>query len=334
MIRFLVIFKNGHSNVDAYGGENLPSVNPLEIILIGVAIGTQYDDDITNTICNIFCIVSMLIVIHILCDIIVELCNLFDPNLKYYGIQQLKVSFKYKISIGICIVFLVAQTVNEKSWYIWRRHNIANLCFYCFVIILFKTPILSQRNVNLNISNMNGLDYGTGMAFSYYYGYLKIILPSTGTASKGFIEKLENLEDNHNISVSVKKLFILIPSSAYTSPDLKDFSNSWMESALQLEKEEKKPSVKPEYVAIEGASPLLTMFEVQKHSHPESATYTKYHKQIIKAFYLKLKDIIYNDLNCRDLCELIYYEDYNSDGTKVNVAKIILERISKLKNIE
>lgn len=29
VIRFLVIFKNGHSNVDAYGGVNLPSVNPL-----------------------------------------------------------------------------------------------------------------------------------------------------------------------------------------------------------------------------------------------------------------------------------------------------------------
>ncbi|XP_014606310.1 PREDICTED: stimulator of interferon genes protein isoform X3 [Polistes canadensis] len=138
--------------------------------------------------------------------------------------------------------------------------------------------------------------------------------------------------------------------------DLKDFTNGWMENAIELEKEVrnragiknrsyhnnvykiypegKKPCVKPEYIAVEGASPLQTMFEVQKHFHPESAMYAKYRKQITQTFYLKLKDIIYNDPECRDLCELIYYEDYNSDGTKVNVAKIILEKISELKSLQ
>lgn len=329
----------------------------LEIILIGVAIGTQYEGNITSTIWNIFCIVSMLIMIHILCDLMIQFCNLFDSKLKYYGIQQLEVSLKYKIAIGICIIiFLFSQIMNENFWYIWRYYNVSNICSYCFVIILFKTLILSQQNVDIDISSMNGLDYGTGMAYSYYYGYLRIILPSTGTASKGIIEKLENLEDSHNISISIKKLFILIPSSTYIPPDLKDFTNSWMESAVELEKEVrdragvknrsyhnnvykiypegKKPCVKPEYITVEGATPLQTMFEVQKHFHPESALYAKYRKEITKTFYLKLKDIIYNDPECRDLCELIYYEDYNSDGTKINVAKIILERISELKSLQ
>ncbi|XP_015185642.1 PREDICTED: stimulator of interferon genes protein [Polistes dominula] len=328
----------------------------LEILLIGVAIGAQYDVNVTYTICNIFCIVSMLIIIHILCDLMIQFCNVFQPNLKYYGIQQLEVSLKYKITIGVCIIILCSQTMNQRSSYIWTYNNVASICSYCFVIILFKTLILSEQNVDIDISSMKGLDYGTGMAYSYYYGYLRIVLPSTGTASKGLIEKLENIEDSHNISISIKKLFILIPSSTYISSDFKDCTNGWMESALELEKEVrdragvknrsyhnnvykiypegKKPCVKPEYITVEGATPLLTMFEVQKHFHPESAIYAKYRKQIIKSFYLKLKDIIYNDPECRELCELIYYEDYNSDGTKVNVAKIILEKISELRSLQ
>ncbi|KAL2734067.1 hypothetical protein V1478_003765 [Vespula squamosa] len=201
---------------------------------------------------------------------------------------------------------------------------------------------------------MSGLDYGTGMAYSYYYGYLRIILPSTGTEAKGIYEKLENFEDIHNISISIKKLFILIPFSTYIPPDLKSLSYEWMENIQELEPEVRdraginkrsyhnniykiyvggyKSRNESEYVAVEGATPLLTFFEVQKHFHPESAIYKKYCKEIIRAFYLKLKELIYNDPDCRDVCELIYYNDYNSDGTKVNIAEVILERISTLKN--
>ncbi|KAF7405943.1 hypothetical protein HZH68_005312 [Vespula germanica] len=215
---------------------------------------------------------------------------------------------------------------------------------------------LFQQNLDINVINMSRLDYGSGMAYSYYYGYLRIILPSTGTNTKGIYEKLENFEDNHNVTISVKKLFILIPFSTYIPPDLKSLSYEWMENTQELEQEVRnragimnrsyhnniykiypngpKSRNKPEYVAVEGATPLLTFFEVQKHFHPESAIYKKYSKQIIKAFYLKLKELIYNDLDCRDVCELIYYNDYNSDGTKVNIAEVILKRISTLKNLE
>ncbi|KAF3425979.1 hypothetical protein E2986_01546 [Frieseomelitta varia] len=200
---------------------------------------------------------------------------------------------------------------------------------------------------------MQGLDYGSAMAYSYYYGYLRIILPSTGSLNKGLVEKLENIEDNHNIKISVHKLFVLIPSSSYIPPDLKEASYQWMEGAMNLEEEERnragikrrmyhntvykiypngqKLKTTPLYVVVEGATPLLTFHEVQKHAHNETDVYKKYGKEIVLKFYEKLKELISNDTECADLCELIYYDDNN--GTKVNVAKVILSRLSQIQNM-
>ncbi|XP_043252524.1 stimulator of interferon genes protein [Colletes gigas] len=203
------------------------------------------------------------------------------------------------------------------------------------------------------INSMQGLDYGTAMAYSYYYGYLKLVLPSTGTQSKGLIEKIENIEDQHNITIAVHKLLILIPSSLYIPPDLKDISNRWMESAIDLEAEIRdragtkrrqyhnnvykiyfngeRFTSEPLYVIVEGATPLLTFFEVQKHNHPETKLYRKFYKNIVKNFHDKLKELLDNDPECSELCELIYYDDYDDKNNKVNVAKIIWNRISNSK---
>lgn len=198
---------------------------------------------------------------------------------------------------------------------------------------------------------MKGLDYGTGMAYNFYYGYLRLVLPSTETSKKGIIEKIENFEANHNVTLPVHKLFILIPSSGYIPPDLKEVSYQWMESARELEEDKRnragnigrtynnnvykiypgKENSSPVYVVVEGATSLLTYYEVQKHNHPESAIYKRYKRKIIEMFYRKLQEILQNDPETRDLCELIYYDDYDIKGNKINVAKIILERISEIK---
>ncbi|XP_015428681.1 PREDICTED: stimulator of interferon genes protein [Dufourea novaeangliae] len=202
------------------------------------------------------------------------------------------------------------------------------------------------------IDAMQGLDYGTGMAFSYYYGYLRLVLPSTGTLHKGLVEKIENIEDSHNITLATHKLLILIPSSSYIPPDLKEASYKWMESVVELEEEQRdragvkgrkyrnnvykiyqngvRLNSKPLYVVAEGATPLVTFYEVLKHNHTETNVYQKYNRDIIKSFYKKLKYLIDNDPECTDICELIYYNDYNDNGTKVNVAQVIINRLSQI----
>lgn len=330
----------------------------IEIALFGLAFGKLYKDNIILTMQNIFYIVAIFVMLLMSCYLVIQLCNMLRKSKEGSTIQASEYKTILAMIIVICVSFSITQITNGEYSFesIWKGNVIAYICLCCFVFIPFMALIISQHNLNEDISLLNGLDYGTGMAYSFYYGYLRIILPSTGTANKGILEKIENFEDTHDVSVTVKKLFILIPSSSYISPDLKELSYGWLENSQELEVEKrdragiksrsyhnniykiypggKNPGVKPEYVVVEGATPMLTFFEVQKHFHPESATYKKYREQIIRLFYVKLKELISNDPDCKDLCELIYYNDQDSNGHKVNVAKIILERIATLKDKE
>ncbi|XP_076300161.1 transmembrane protein sting isoform X1 [Lasioglossum baleicum] len=264
--------------------------------------------------------------------------------------EVFKVDTFMKIYIIHLIMFAIICPYIYELFYKKMETFTLLLISWSILAIVFVKCINANKGTVPKVDAMQGLDYGTGMAYSYYYGYLKLVLPSTGTAQKGLIEKIENLEDRNNITIAAHKLFILIPSSTYIPPDFKEISYQWMESAVELEEEVRnragvkgrryrnnvykiypdgiKSNSTPVYVVAEGATPILTFFEVQKHSHPETNLYKKHRIDIIHKFYQKLKELVDNDLECKDLCEVIYYEDYNDDGTKVNVAKVILERLT------
>nr|XP_033185626.1 stimulator of interferon genes protein [Bombus vancouverensis nearcticus] len=274
-------------------------------------------------------------------------------------VKNSDIKFSLNMLFYISLICFIMLTMT-KYYYIYNYIQIfgAFTCFICsgisYILLLITNSYEKRKENTFDIESMKGLDYGTSMAYSYYYGYLRIILPSTGSINKGLIEKIENIEDNHGIYISVHKLFILIPSSSYIPPNLKEASYHWMESAMNLEKEVlNRAGVKgrtyhnsvykiypnglrletPFYIVVEGATPLLTFHEVQKHAHNETNVYKKYCKCIIQKFYKKLKQLIDADPECADLCELIYYNDYDNNGTKVNVAKVILDRIFKIQNI-
>ncbi|XP_078043518.1 transmembrane protein sting [Augochlora pura] len=255
------------------------------------------------------------------------------------------------------IVFMIISVDAHKFFFKKIQNNTLMCIGWSLFSILFIKLIHwfdTSKQINFYIDALQGLDYGTGMAYSYYYGYLKLILPSTGTSKKGLLEKIENFEDHHNVSMSSHKLLILIPSSTYIPPDLKEISYQWMESAVELEEDVRdRAGVKrrryhnnvykiypngirsniPKYVVAEGATPLMTFFEVQKHAHPETNVYKTYREHIINKFYQKLKDLIDNDPECKDLCDIIYYKDYDDKSKKVNVAKVILEKLNQTDDI-
>lgn len=343
----------------------------LGIILtvFAITVYTIIKDKVITSLITICCVTSVFLIIFILCDGMLRLCyiliSLMDMN------QQSKETFwtmvKYyfapsAITIIITVISILTLTTLVITirkcplYYIWDFGPYVCIPIMIFSFLLLRVTNLTEWELNFSfpISAMKGLDYGTGMAYSFYYGYLRLILPSTGTATKGIVEKIENFEDKHNVTFPVHKLFILIPLSGYVPPNLKEASYQWMESAHELEEEQRNRAGNigrryqnnaykiypdgqdsgnnPEFVVVEGATPLLTYYEVQKHNHAESNVYKQYKNMIILMFYKKLQEILQNESDTRDLCELIYYDDYDSNGVKVNVGKIILERIYKIKN--
>jgi transmembrane protein 173 len=306
---------------------------------------------------------SVFLMILLLCDVTLRICQTMVSLADAHN-QSLATSFSYfslntasaaTLLISVLLFLgLIAVIHKNPLDYIWDFGPYVCVPSIIFSFCLLRIVKLNDWETNLffRLDHMKGLDCGTGMAYNYYYGYLRLILPSTGMINKGIIEKIENFEDNHNVTFPVHKIFILIPSSGYIPSDLKEVSYQWMERAQDLEEETRNRAGiiarkyhnsaykiypdgqkldSPKYVVVEGATSLLTFYEIQKHNHPESNVYQKYKKDIIEMFYIKLREIVQDDPDMRDLCELIYYDDFDSHGAKVNVAKIILERISKIK---
>ncbi|XP_018361753.1 PREDICTED: stimulator of interferon genes protein isoform X2 [Trachymyrmex cornetzi] len=317
----------------------------LLVFFAFAAFKATKDRTIVSVIATTF-VASVFLVIFLLCDVTLRLC-------------QTLVSFTTD----------VGQHSEESFWSVAKYHFSLNTLSATIVIVatlLFLGLSITIRGCPLRMSNlaewetgslsdlsaMKGLDYGTGMAYNFYYGYLRLTLPSSETSRKGIIEKIENFEDYHNVTFPVHKLFLLIPTSGYIPPDLKEASCQWMENIHELEEEKRnragnigrtyrnnaykiypegrKSGNKPVYIVVEGATPLLTYYEVQKHNHSESAVYRQYKPKIIERFYTKLQEILQSNPETRDLCELIYYDDFDAKGNKVNVAMILLERISKI----
>lgn len=228
------------------------------------------------------------------------------------------------------------------------------LCFSYLLMDLIKINECRAQKLN-DFYNLGGLDYGSSMACSYFYGYLKIILPPDGKEHTGLKGRIQNFEDKHNVSVPVKKLFILIPDSFYIPTDLSELSNNELEvipkgldydvllqNRAGVYKRHYKNTIykiipgglgtgqkNTIHIVTEGATPMLTFFEVKQQSHRYSNTYREFQNEIRKSFCTTLQNLLNDNPDCRDLCELVYYKDYDAKGKKVDIAKILLQRIEK-----
>ncbi|PSN57071.1 hypothetical protein C0J52_01737 [Blattella germanica] len=234
--------------------------------------------------------------------------------------------------------------------------------------ILFNNQEESTLNTSLQITRLRSLDYGSGMAYNFFYGYLRLVLstPEIGVELvKGITGRIDSYASKHGLykypghqPFPIKKLFILIPQNLYTPTDLKEVScdpsdrtKYWMESAQSLEAQEldragvkkrvyknsvykiRNPDADQDayiYVVAEGATPLKTLYDVIEMNPRMSAIFKKHRAEIVSSFYKTLLNILNESEECRGLCEVIYYVDTDANKKKVNVAKIILERIDEL----
>ncbi|XP_068081341.1 stimulator of interferon genes protein homolog isoform X2 [Anabrus simplex] len=263
-------------------------------------------------------------------------------------------STQYAVGISFLIVLMYYMKTGSLPW---DRSPILQFMMVIFAYIASKLLKLdkSQLMDNIQMERMQPLDYGSGMALNFFYGYLRLVLPTKGEGDKGLKERIQDYMDIQNITeeeLPVKKLFILVPSSTFVPPNLEAVSYGWMEAAQSLEKQLKdragviarsyKNSVykiqdpngsnPPVYVVAEGATPLKTLNEAILYSGKRKDFFIKHQKQIILSFYECLRQILREDRDCYDLCELVYYVDVDDHGLpNVNAARKILDRIEEIK---
>lgn len=70
------------------------------------------------------------------------------------------------------------------------------------------------------------VDYASGMAHSFFHGYLNIVLPEKGTDEKGLKELMRDYESSQGIEFAQYKLFVLVPLSMYCPATIEEFAPS------------------------------------------------------------------------------------------------------------
>jgi len=180
------------------------------------------------------------------------------------------------------------------------------------------------------------------MAYSFYHGYIKYVVSSNSeTYSKGLKERIEDYEATEGVKFPVKKFFILQPQSLFIPPRLDSISD-FLENAKSLEEVKiNRGGVVDRsyqlsvykikgfegldwYVTAQGASPLLTYYEECERSK----LLDKYKNAVSRSFNERLKTLIWNDLRCRGLVEIIYYNDSDEYGP-VDVGLVIKKHIEE-----
>nr|CAI5869092.1 unnamed protein product [Callosobruchus analis] len=167
-------------------------------------------------------------------------------------------------------------------------------CMLLITAVYLIGEVLNMRSCPLEeslwIARNNGLDYGSGMAYSFFHGYLNLILPNTGTESKNLKELMQDYEDSHNS----------LPDKVITIAGV--LNRVYKNAVYKINSGRSKI-----YVSAEYATPLKTFSEVFKAAGEHSGYYERFQSDIILQFYLTLKAVLEkNHLN--ESCELIYYE--------------------------
>ena len=207
---------------------------------------------------------------------------------------------------------------------------------------------------------INYLSYGSALAYSYFYGYLKLILPvyEFGTEPKGIkakIVKYINAQHLSEDSFPLQKLIVLVPQMLDTPSNPQKLSTDegeekyWLEPAkYHLDAEVisragvtnrpydvpvykiKDPDKieKPKYIAATVA--LKSLFDVVNMNPEDSSEIIVNLPETISSFCRTLEILLSESEDCRDLCEIICFTHKDISGKKVNIARLILQRIDEL----
>ena len=179
-----------------------------------------------------------------------------------------------------------------------------------------------------------------GLAWSFYFGYLKLILP-------GIMEVI-NLSDNEIEGCAARdlvedhKLFIIIPkdcncasSFSEVDPNIK-FVTEAHERIISRAGNQRRVYKNSIYKVMSGhgtfyclmeyATPLLSMLEMQSDIR---CSFTREDKdQQVVLFYRRLKEILDNDERCRGRYHLVLTSNARTDLADVMGKEILKSRHS------
>ncbi|XP_036417683.1 stimulator of interferon genes protein [Colossoma macropomum] len=254
-------------------------------------------------------------ILHCLCLLIEEW--VFHSQQRYGGNvkQMLRACFSTATLAGLCVVFLLlvvgGDTYTPKQWTL--------VVLTSALYLLLKTlGVLGPAPVEISeVCESRKMNVAHGLAWSFYVGYLKLVLPELEEQVRKHYSKTGEV-------LSSVRLHILLPLSAAAATRLEEvdrnvlFHNNLPE--LQLDRAGVRGRVYKHsiykitdqnkevyYCVAEYATPLLTLYQMSQDS---SAGFSASHRrQQVLLFYTTLSHILETSLECRNRYRLILLDD-------------------------
>ncbi|KAJ2945367.1 hypothetical protein O0L34_g167 [Tuta absoluta] len=199
------------------------------------------------------------------------------------------------------------------------------------------------------------INYGTGMACSFFEGYLKHIIPSDGKAD-GFVQKIVKWESAEGVVFPVKKLLLVITKTLYCPPDLRDFNKHdrpdlpRIEPCVDKSLEEVTKDVAgvknrrysnttyvikwgdnshpPVYIAAECATPLHTLYGVLNNHQLYRELVNADKDLLVRDFVTQLQSILDRSPVTQNKCVLVFFDD--SPGSTEYLPHVLLKKIAEM----
>lgn len=227
--------------------------------------------------------------------------------------------------ISIIILFVNQDTVSK----VLPLHLIPILSsIICLANYIFAR---NRSLVEVSLNNENSVhNLAAALAWSYYTGYLKIILPHLNEMinnSHGPNFQKINDDDLCN-AVNYRKLIVIIPKSCICYKSLKDIDQRIKDVCPLSEKRLNRGGVmeriykvtlnkvtkegKDMYVIAEYASSIMTMRDMRDNAKAEFTQEDIETQGVL--YYNKLKDLLESDPDCRNNVELVLF---NGDECKL-----------------
>ena len=195
-------------------------------------------------------------------------------------------TFAFKDGLAILVVgvasFLTVSSVLYRDCDTFCRAEYAIFfSLNCFLApqLLFLVGLRELSNVEVSqINERENKNVADGLAWSYYFGYLKLVLPHL----EGQIGK-----SVYKYKITKKKLFILLPKNCYTYDKIVDadstitvegnldshdinrggiLKRSYKHTVHRIDMLRPDGKVDKYYVVLEYATPLMSLYDMSEHA--------------------------------------------------------------------
>ena len=196
-------------------------------------------------------------------------------------------TFAFKDGLAILVVgvasFLTVSSVLYRDCDTFCRAEYAIFfSLNCFLApqLLFLVGLRELSNVEVSqINERENKNVADGLAWSYYFGYLKLVLPN--------LEGQIVISEHYRYKITKKKLFILLPKNCYTYATIEEadpritvagnlpsydinrggiLKRSYKHTVHRIEMPRPDGEVDEYHVVLEYATPLMSLYDMSEHA--------------------------------------------------------------------